>query len=58
MITDTKPGTGPEATSGRTVEVHYTGWLFDPPRPATRAASSTAPATAATPSASASAPAR
>jgi peptidylprolyl isomerase/FKBP-type peptidyl-prolyl cis-trans isomerase FkpA len=22
-------GTGPEATAGRTVEVHYTGWLTD-----------------------------
>ena len=29
MITDTKPGTGPEATPGQVVEVHYTGWLFD-----------------------------
>lgn len=30
MIEDTKPGTGAEATSGKVVEVHYTGWLFDP----------------------------
>ena len=24
---DTSPGTGPEATAGKTVKVHYTGWL-------------------------------
>ena len=27
---DVKPGTGPEATKGKTVVVHYTGWLYDP----------------------------
>ncbi|HMQ29782.1 MAG TPA: FKBP-type peptidyl-prolyl cis-trans isomerase, partial [Chloroflexaceae bacterium] len=26
---DLEPGTGPEATAGRTVLVHYTGWLAD-----------------------------
>jgi len=28
--TDTKIGTGPEATVGSTVFVHYTGWLYKP----------------------------
>ena len=27
--TDTRPGTGAEAVSGRKVTVHYTGWLYD-----------------------------
>ncbi|MBN9123770.1 MAG: peptidylprolyl isomerase [Nitrosospira sp. 56-18] len=27
---DTKIGTGEEAIIGKTVEVHYTGWLYDP----------------------------
>ena len=27
---DVTPGTGAEATKGRTVRVHYTGWLYDP----------------------------
>ena len=26
---DTQPGSGAEATAGRTVRVHYTGWLHD-----------------------------
>ena len=26
---DTTPGTGAEAQAGRTVSVHYTGWLYD-----------------------------
>jgi FKBP-type peptidyl-prolyl cis-trans isomerase FkpA len=26
---DVTPGTGGEATRGRTVRVHYTGWLYD-----------------------------
>jgi len=30
---DVKQGTGPEATSGRAVIVHYTGWLHDPAAP-------------------------
>jgi FKBP-type peptidyl-prolyl cis-trans isomerase FkpA len=35
---DVQPGTGPTATAGRTVSVHYTGWLpsgeeFDSSRP-------------------------
>jgi FKBP-type peptidyl-prolyl cis-trans isomerase FkpA len=29
-ITDTKLGTGTVARPGMTVEVHYTGWLYDP----------------------------
>ncbi len=32
-MTDQKLGTGATATAGHTVEVHYTGWLFDPSRP-------------------------
>jgi len=27
---DTAAGTGSEATAGRRVQVHYTGWLYDP----------------------------
>ena len=30
---DVKVGTGAEAVAGRTVVVHYTGWLYDPARP-------------------------
>jgi len=30
---DAKQGTGAEAVSGRTVSVHYTGWLYDPAAP-------------------------
>jgi FKBP-type peptidyl-prolyl cis-trans isomerase FkpA len=29
QITDGKVGTGAEAMSGKTVSVHYTGWLYD-----------------------------
>jgi FKBP-type peptidyl-prolyl cis-trans isomerase FkpA len=29
QVTDVKVGTGTEATSGRTVTVHYTGWLYN-----------------------------
>ncbi len=29
QMIDTKVGTGAEATAGRVVRVHYTGWLFD-----------------------------
>ncbi|HEY4251100.1 MAG TPA: FKBP-type peptidyl-prolyl cis-trans isomerase [Roseomonas sp.] len=32
-MTDTKLGTGEEATAGRQVSVHYTGWLFDESAP-------------------------
>ncbi len=28
-MTDTKIGTGAEATPGQHISVHYTGWLFD-----------------------------
>jgi len=30
---DARAGTGAEAVPGRTVTVHYTGWLYDPARP-------------------------
>ena len=30
MKHDVKAGTGADATSGRRVTVHYTGWLYDP----------------------------
>jgi FKBP-type peptidyl-prolyl cis-trans isomerase len=30
QITDSKVGTGAEATAGKQVTVHYTGWLHDP----------------------------
>jgi FKBP-type peptidyl-prolyl cis-trans isomerase FkpA len=30
---DTKVGSGEEATMGKAVEVHYTGWLYDPASP-------------------------
>lgn len=30
---DKKIGTGEEAAIGKTVEVHYTGWLYDPSAP-------------------------
>jgi FKBP-type peptidyl-prolyl cis-trans isomerase len=29
QITDTEVGTGPAATAGKEVTVHYTGWLYD-----------------------------
>jgi FKBP-type peptidyl-prolyl cis-trans isomerase FkpA len=29
QMRDVTPGTGAEATTGRTVRVHYTGWLYD-----------------------------
>jgi len=31
--TDVKQGTGAEATPGKAVVVHYTGWLYDPAQP-------------------------
>jgi FKBP-type peptidyl-prolyl cis-trans isomerase len=31
--TDLRVGTGTEATAGRLVTVHYTGWLYDPAQP-------------------------
>ena len=31
--TDVKQGTGAEATAGKVVIVHYTGWLYDPAAP-------------------------
>src|SRR5438552_10401001 len=30
QVTDHKVGTGAEATAGKQVTVHYTGWLYDP----------------------------
>lgn len=30
---DANEGSGIEATAGRTVVVHYTGWLYDPAQP-------------------------
>jgi FKBP-type peptidyl-prolyl cis-trans isomerase FkpA len=30
---DVNPGTGTEAVAGKTVIVHYTGWLYDPAKP-------------------------
>src|SRR3954465_14808963 len=30
QISNGKVGTGAEATPGKTVSVHYTGWLYDP----------------------------
>lgn len=32
-MTDTKMGTGAEATPGQRIAVHYTGWLFDAAAP-------------------------
>jgi FKBP-type peptidyl-prolyl cis-trans isomerase len=29
QVTDVKVGTGADATSGKTVTVHYTGWLYN-----------------------------
>ena len=31
--TDLRVGTGPAATAGNVIAVHYTGWLYDPTRP-------------------------
>jgi len=33
QISDGKVGTGAEATAGKNVSVHYTGWLHDPSKP-------------------------
>ena len=33
QIVDTVTGSGAEATPGRVVRVHYTGWLYDETRP-------------------------
>jgi len=33
QITDSAIGTGAEAVKGKTVVVHYTGWLYDPSKP-------------------------
>jgi FKBP-type peptidyl-prolyl cis-trans isomerase len=32
-VTDTRIGTGAEATPGQHITVHYTGWLFDEAAP-------------------------
>ncbi len=34
--TDITVGTGAEATAGKTISVHYTGWLYDPTQPNNR----------------------
>ena len=36
--TDVKTGTGAEATPGKAVIVHYTGWLYDPTAPGQKGA--------------------
>ncbi len=33
---DITVGTGAEATAGKTISVHYTGWLYDPTQPNNR----------------------
>ena len=33
QITDTKVGAGTQATSGKQVTVHYTGWIYDDSKP-------------------------
>ena len=33
QMTDTTVGDGATAESGQTVDVHYTGWLYDPSQP-------------------------
>jgi len=35
---DVKQGTGTEATAGKVVVVHYTGWLYDPAKPDSKGA--------------------
>ena len=35
---DVQQGSGAEATSGHTVVVHYTGWLYDPSKPDSKGA--------------------
>lgn len=52
QVIDRKIGFGDIAASGRTVVVHYTGWLYSPPRRTTRATNSTARMIAASRSAS------
>ena len=42
MKQDVKVGTGAEATPGRRVQVHYTGWLYDEGRADHKGRSSTA----------------
>ena len=58
QTTDTTTGSGAEATTGRRVTVHYTGWLYDAQAPITRARSSTARRIATSRSSSRSAPAK
>jgi FKBP-type peptidyl-prolyl cis-trans isomerase len=36
QMNDLTEGTGAMALAGKTVEVHYTGWLFDPQAPETK----------------------
>jgi FKBP-type peptidyl-prolyl cis-trans isomerase FkpA len=35
---DVRVGTGTEATAGRSVTVHYSGWLYDPDQPTQKGA--------------------
>jgi len=35
---DTKVGTGAEATNGKKLSMHYTGWLYDPAAPGKKGA--------------------
>jgi FKBP-type peptidyl-prolyl cis-trans isomerase len=37
-ISTTQEGSGPAATAGQTVRVHYTGWLYEPASPGGRGA--------------------
>ena len=38
MYDDLTEGTGAAATAGKKVEVHYTGWLYDPTKPESKGA--------------------
>ena len=33
QLSDTKAGNGAQASSGKSVTVHYSGWLYDPSKP-------------------------
>jgi FKBP-type peptidyl-prolyl cis-trans isomerase FkpA len=36
LIEDITVGSGAEAVAGKTISVHYTGWLYDPMKPSNR----------------------